>query len=82
MDTALKALIDSLIQAGPLGVIILGMGCWIWKQRQAELALQQQLNSVQEKRVQDVMKLADAAHTFAGALERNTETLRAFVLEE
>jgi hypothetical protein len=81
MDTVLKALIDSLVREGPLGVIILGMGLWIWKQRREELARQQQLDSIQEKRVQDVMRLADVAHNLAGALDRNTETLRAFVEE-
>ena len=56
-------------------MIILGLSYWVWKQ-------QQLLNAVQEKRVEDAMKLADAAHTFANALDRNTETLKSFVLEE
>lgn len=78
----LKAFSEALLSEGPLGVIIAGMGFWIWKQRHDGLALQAQLNSVQERRVQDAMKLADAAHTFANALDRNTEALKAFVLEE
>lgn len=70
MDDLLKALTEALLKEGVLGVIIVGLTVWCWK-------LQQQLNTVQEKRVQDAMKIADAAHTFAGALDRNTETLKA-----
>ncbi len=69
MDAVLKLLAEGLLSHGLPGVIILGLGLWLWK-------LQQQLNSVQEKRVQDAMKIAEAAHTFAGALDRNTEAMR------
>jgi hypothetical protein len=74
MDDLLKALTEVLLKEGVLGVIIVGLALWCWK-------LQQQLNMVQEKRVQDALKIADAAHTFAGALDRNTETLKALAGE-
>lgn len=55
-------------------VMLVGMSLWIWSQ-------QRQLFRVQEKRVESAMKLADAAHTFSGALDRNTATLRALMEE-
>ena len=63
-------LFDALLGDMPIERVIIGaMGLWIgW--------LQLQLNRVQEKRVEGAMKIAEAAHTFANALERNTETLR------
>lgn len=75
MDVVIKALAEALLQEGPLGVIIAGMAWWIWRQ-------QNLLNTVQERRVEDALKIANAAHNFAGALDRNTEALKAFVLEE
>ncbi len=75
MDVILKAFAQALLSEGPLGVIIAGMAWWIWRQ-------QNLLNTVQERRVEDALKIANAAHNFAGALDRNTEALKAFVLEE
>lgn len=75
MDTIFKALAQALLSEGPLGVIIAGMAWWIWRQ-------QNLLNMVQERRVEDALKIANAAHNFAGALDRNTEALKAFVPEE
>lgn len=72
MDKALDAVVTGLASQGPFGIIILVMGWWIWK-------LQTQFNAVQEKRVADAFKLAEAAHTFAGAIERNTETLKSLL---
>jgi dihydrodipicolinate synthase/N-acetylneuraminate lyase len=71
MDAFLSQLAAALLSHGLPGVIIAGMAVWIWK-------IQDKLNAVQEKRVQDAMKIAEAAHTFAGALDRNTEAMRAF----
>jgi hypothetical protein len=70
VDNLINALTEVLLKEGVLGVIIVGLALWCWK-------LQQQLNVVQERRVYDALKIADAAHTFAGALDRNTETLKA-----
>lgn len=72
MDAILKALTDALLSQGLPGVIIAGMGIWIWK-------LQQQLNSVQDKRVEDAFKLAGMAQTFSKALESNTATLKSML---
>lgn len=72
MDIVIKAFAQALLSEGPLGVIIAGMAWWIWRQ-------QNLLNAVQERRVEDALKIADAAHNFAGALDRNTEALKAFV---
>ncbi len=72
MDAVIEVLVDSLLSQGPFGVIIVGMGGWIWKQQQV-------VNRVQEQRVQDVFKLAEAAHTFSNALDRNTAMLKALM---
>ena len=66
----LQSVILALLGDTPIErVIIAGMGFGlVWQQRI--------LNRVQEKRVEDAMRIAAAAHTFAAALERNTETLR------
>lgn len=74
MDDLLQKLVEALLSHGILGVIIAGLSWWVWK-------IQERLDAVQEKRVQDAMKIADAAHTFAGALDRNTETLRSLAEE-
>lgn len=75
MDAILQKLVDSLLSAGPVGAILMGLAYGYWK-------LQQKLSAVQEQRVADAMKLADATHTLAHALDRNTETLRSFVVED
>ncbi len=75
MDNILQKLVDTMLSEGAMGVIVIGLAFGYWK-------LQQQLNAVQQQRVADAMKLADATHTMAGALDRNTETLKSFVLEE
>jgi len=69
MDAIIEKLVESLLSQGLAGVIILGMGLWIWK-------LQQQLSAVQEKRVEDATKIVESIHDFANALDRNTEMLR------
>ena len=61
-----------LLAQGLPGAVILGQAWWIWR-------LQGQIISVQEKRVQDAYRLAEAATTAAQALERNTETLNALM---
>lgn len=71
MEEALATLIQGLLKEGTLGVIILGLVYWLWKK-------DERLNTVQEQRVKDALKIADAAHTFSNALDRNTDTLRAF----
>lgn len=56
-------------------VIIVGMSFWmLWRERH--------VNKIQEKRVEGAMKIADAAHTFSNALDRNTDALRTFILED
>ena len=72
MDALIKAVIAQLFSYGPLGVIILGMGWWIW-------TLQKKLYEVQEQRVADAFRLAKAANTIAGAIDRNTQTLNALL---
>lgn len=74
MEIVIKAFAQALLSEGPLGVIVAGMAWWIWRQ-------QNLLNAVQERRVDDAMKIADAVHSFANALDRNTEALEAFVEE-
>ena len=75
MDAILKKLVDTMLSEGAMGVIVVALAYGCWK-------LQQKLSAVQEQRVADAMKLADATHAIAGALDRNTETLKSFVLEE
>ncbi len=75
MDAIIQKLVASLLSQGPYGVIVIGLAYGYWK-------LQQKLSAVQEQRVMDAMKLADATHTLAHALDRNTETLKAFVTED
>lgn len=75
MDAALKSLFDALLSHGLPGVIIGGMSVWIWK-------TQQQLNQVQERRVEDAFKLAQAAQAFSSALDRNTETLKSLLMKD
>lgn len=65
----MKAILDALLSQGPLGVVIAGMALWIWR-------LQGQLLQVQEQRVKDAFRIADTAHAFSVAVERNTETLK------
>ena len=72
MNEAFQAVVESLVSHGPLGGIVVLLCLWIWK-------LQRRLDSVQEKRVADAFKIVNQVHTFATALERNTETLKAFV---
>ena len=73
MDELWKTLLGAALGDTPLErVMLVGMSVWIWSQ-------QRQLFRVQEKRVQSAMKLTDAAHTFAGALDRNTNTLKALM---
>lgn len=74
MVLVLKALITALVAQGPLGVIIIGMAWWIWRQ-------QQQLDRVQEQRVHDAFRLAATAGACANALDRNTDTFKG-LLEE
>lgn len=69
MSTVVKALADALLSQGPLGVVIAGMAWWIWR-------LQGQLMQTQERRVKDAFRIADSAHAYANALERNTEMLK------
>jgi len=69
VDILLKTFAEALVAQGLPGVIIAGMGWWLWKQ-------QQLLNTVQDRRVEDARKLAEAVHTLSSALDRNTETLR------
>ena len=61
-----------LLSLGLPGVIILGQAWWIWK-------LHGQVAAVQEKRVQDAYRLAEAASSAAQVLERNTEVLNALI---
>lgn len=75
MDDILQKLVDTMLSEGSMGVIVVVLAYGYWK-------LQQKLSAVQEQRVADAMKLADATHTLAGALDRNTDTLKTFVLEE
>lgn len=75
MDNILQKLVDTMLSEGAMGVIVVALAYGYWK-------LQQQLNAVQQQRVADAMKLADATYAMAGALDRNTETLKSFVLEE
>ena len=75
MDALFQKLADSLLSEGVMGVIVVGLSYGCWK-------LQQKLSEVQDQRVKDVLKLADATHALASALDRNTETLRAFVSED
>lgn len=75
MDEILQKLADSMLSGGPMGGIVMGLAYGYWK-------LQQKLSAVQEQRVADAMKLADATNTMANALDRNTDTLKSFVLEE
>ena len=65
-----QQILDALLGDTPVErVMIAGLAFWVaW--------LQWQLARVQEKRVEGAMRIANAAHTFANALERNTETLR------
>ena len=72
MDPLIKMLLEPLVAQGLPGVIIVGLSWWAWK-------MQQRLDQVQERRVDDALKLAEAAHKFASALDRNTETLRALL---
>ncbi len=72
MDALAKAVAAQLFSYGLPGVIILAMGWWIWH-------LQKKLNEVQEQRVADAFRLAQAANTIAGALDRNTQTLNALL---
>jgi hypothetical protein len=72
VDVVAKALVAQLFSHGLPGVIILGMAWWIWR-------LQNKLNDVQEQRVEDAFRLAKAANTIAGALDRNTQTLNALL---
>ena len=65
-------IIKTLTEAGPLGVVILGLGAWAWK-------LQQQLAAIQEQRVRDAFRIADIASACASALDRNTEALRGMI---
>lgn len=67
----LEKLVEALVSEGAMGVIVAGLAYAYWK-------LQQRHDAVQEKRVEDAMKLADATNAMANALDRNTETLRAF----
>lgn len=71
MDEILQKLADSLLSEGPMGGIVIGLAFACWK-------LQQRNDDVQEKRVEDAMKLANATNAMANALDRNTDTLRAF----
>lgn len=71
MDAILQKLLDTLVSSGPMGVIVIALGYAYWH-------LQKRHDVVQEKRVEDAMKLANAYHAVASALDRNTETLRAF----
>lgn len=61
-----------LLAQGLPGVIILGQAWWIWK-------LHGQVAAVQEKRVQDAYRLAEAASKAAKALERNTDVMKALI---
>lgn len=72
MGAAEKALVDVMLAQGPLGVVVLGLGYWVWR-------LQAQLSAIQERRVQDAFRISDIANACAVALERNTDTLRAFL---
>ncbi len=67
-----KLLAEALLQQGLAGVIIIGMAVWIYK-------LTTKLNEVQEQRVTDAFRLANATNAVASALERNTETLNALL---
>ncbi len=69
MDPVIKMLLEPLVAQGLSGVIIIGMGYWI-------IGLQRRLDQVQERRVDDALKFANAAHSFSSALDRNTETLK------
>jgi hypothetical protein len=74
MVVILKALITALVAQGPLGVIIIGLAWWIWRQ-------QKQIDRVQEQRVLDAFRLADTAGACASALDRNTDTFKTFLKE-
>ncbi len=72
----ISQLVEAALTDAPIErVIIVGMALWIWWQ-------QRQQNKIQEKRVAGAMKVSDAVHTISAALDRNTETLKSFVLEE
>lgn len=67
----LEKLLDTMLSEGAMGGIVVGLAYAYWK-------LQKRHDAVQEKRVEDAMKLANATNAMANALERNTDTLRAF----
>ena len=75
MDAILQKLVETMLSEGAMGVIVIGLTFGYWK-------LQQQLNVVQQQRVDDAMRLADATNTMANALDRNTDTLKSFVMED
>ena len=70
MFATLEKAVEVLLAHGPLGVVVLAQGYWIWK-------LQGQLSAAQEKRVQDAYRLAETVATCTSALERNTDVLDA-----
>ena len=72
----LEKIIEATLSDMPIErVIIAALLLWLfWQQRYS--------NRIQSKRVDDAMKLAEAAHTFSAALNRNTDALQAFVLED
>lgn len=75
MDAILEKLVETMLSAGPMGGIVMGLAYGYWK-------LQQKLSAVQEQRVADAMKLANATNTMAYALDRNTDTLKSFIPED
>lgn len=74
MGAAEKAFVDAFLSQGPFGAVALALMYWVWR-------LQAQLSSIQEKRVQDAFRIAEVSNACAVALERNTDTLRAFLKE-
>ena len=67
----LDKVLEALVSEGTMGIIVGGLAYAYWH-------LQKRHDVVQEKRVEDAMKLATATNAMANALDRNTDTLRAF----
>lgn len=58
----MDSVITQVLGSGPLGAIVVAAGFWIWKQ-------QKKLEEIQEKRVEEAMKLAKAMHAIADIYE-------------
>lgn len=72
MSEVFEKAAEVLLAHGPLGVVALAQGYWIWK-------LHGQLSVAQEKRVQDAYRLAETITSCTSAIERSTEVLNAML---